>query len=55
MKIIPLDFITKISYHSFHKLSNVYIYGPGYPNYSIEDCFDDVLAKLSIKLATSWI
>ena len=23
---------------SFHKLSNVYIYGPGYPNYSIEDC-----------------
>ena len=47
---------------SFHKLSNVYIYGPGYPNYSIEDCFDDVLAKLSIKLdeldlivfSTSW-
>ena len=47
---------------SFHKLSNVYIYGPGYPNYSIEDCFEDVLLKLSIKLedldlivfSTSW-
>ncbi len=47
---------------SFIKLSKVFIYGPGYPNYSIDDSFDDVLEKLSISTAeldlmvfsTSW-
>ena len=47
---------------SFFELCDVYIYGPGYPDYSSKDSLQDILSKKNISLknldlvvfSTSW-